>query len=121
MDIILAAVAIALIFVHLVSIALTAFRVRLDEAPAVPRTSRPPISLVIPLRGIENFTALTIPNAFRLDWPDYEILFCVADPSDPVIPQVKSNIALFPHIRARILIGDDRISANPKLNNCVKG
>ncbi len=121
MDIILAAVAIALIFVHLVSIALTAFRVRLDEAPAVPRTSRPPVSLVIPLRGIENFTALTIPSAFRLDWPDYEILFCVADPLDPVIPQVKSNIALFPHIRARILIGDDRISANPKLNNCVKG
>lgn len=121
MDIVLAVLAFALIFVHLMSTTLAVFRVRRSAVQAVRQTYRPPVSLVIPLRGVENFTALTISHAFRLNWSDYEILFCVADASDPVLPQVKANIAAFPHVRARILIGDDRISANPKLNNCVKG
>jgi ceramide glucosyltransferase len=30
-------------------------------------------------------------------------------------------MAAHPHIRARLLVGDDQVSPNPKLNNCVKG
>ncbi len=30
-------------------------------------------------------------------------------------------MARHPEIKASLLIGDDRVSANPKLNNCVKG
>ncbi|MEJ8307616.1 ceramide glucosyltransferase [Agrobacterium larrymoorei] len=121
MDIALAVLAVALILVHLLSIALTVYRVRPKPKRVAAQHTQPPVSLVIPLRGVENFTAMTIPRAFQLDWPNYEILFCVADATDPVIPHVKSNIAAFPHIRATLLLGDDRVSANPKLNNCVKG
>ncbi len=121
MDIALAVLALALIFVHLLSIALTAIRVKPTTKRGLEPQTQPPVSLVIPLRGVENFTTLTIPRAFQLDWPNYEIIFCVADSADAVIPHVKSKIAAFPHIRASLLVGDDRISANPKLNNCVKG
>lgn len=82
---------------------------------------KPPVSVVIPLRGIENFTPLTLSRAFQLDWPDYELFFCVADEFDPVVEEVRKAQAAFPKIASRLLIGDDRISANPKLNNCVKG
>ena len=34
---------------------------------------------------------------------------------------VRSLIAEHPHVPARLLIGDERISANPKLNNVLKG
>jgi len=51
----------------------------------------------------------------------YELIFCVADEADPVIAEIRSTIAAHPQVPARILVGDDRISANPKLNNCVKG
>ncbi len=100
MDIALAVLALALIFVHLLSIALTAIRVKPTTKRGLEPQTQPPVSLVIPLRGVENFTTLTIPRAFQLDWPNYEIIFCVADSADPVIPHVKSNIAAFPHIRA---------------------
>src|SRR5213076_3364150 len=30
-------------------------------------------------------------------------------------------IAEHPAVRAKLLVGDERISANPKLNNCLKG
>src|SRR5262245_63552193 len=63
----------------------------------------------------------TLRSSFDLDYPCYEILFCVAAPNDPVLPLVKGLMAAHPNIAARLLIGDDRVSANPKLNNVVKG
>src|SRR5262249_51750257 len=53
--------------------------------------------------------------------PNYEILFCVAQPADPVLPLVRRLIELNPDVPARLLIGNERVSANPKLNNVVKG
>jgi ceramide glucosyltransferase len=87
------------------------------EPPAVAAA----VSVVIPLRGIETFTQQTLERAFALSWPDYELLFCVADHEDPVLRPVRDAIRRNPAISARLLIGDDRLSANPKLNNCIKG
>ena len=57
----------------------------------------------------------------RLDYPTFEVLFCVASPNDPALPLLHRLIAAHPAIAARILIGADKISGNPKLNNCAKG
>ena len=81
----------------------------------------PPVSLVRPLCGIDNYAAETLRSTFELDYPSCERLFCVAAASDPVVPLVKDLIAVFPAVDARLLIGDDRVSANPKLNNVAKG
>src|SRR4029077_12866919 len=51
----------------------------------------------------------------------FEKLFCVADTDDPVVSLIKDLIAAYPTVDARLLIGDDRVSTNPKLNNVVKG
>ena len=79
------------------------------------------VSIVRPLCGIENFSELTLRSTFQLDYSRYEVVFCVASPSDPVIPLVRRLIDEYPHIASRFLIGNDRISDNPKLNNVVKG
>ncbi len=81
----------------------------------------PPVSLVRPLCGLDNYAADTLSSTFALDCQDYEILFCVASASDPVVPLVEQLIASHPGANARLLIGDDRVSANPKLNNVIKG
>jgi ceramide glucosyltransferase len=86
-----------------------------------PRAQYPQISLVRPLCGLDNYAADTLRSSFELDYPCYEILFCVAAANDPVLPLVKGLIAAHPDIPARLLIGDDPVSANPKLNNVVKG
>jgi len=70
---------------------------------------------------MENFITETLRTTFRLDYPCYEILFCVADANDAVVPIVRGLIAEHPHVEARLLIGRSDISANPKLNNLVKG
>jgi ceramide glucosyltransferase len=107
---------------HLASIAIAIYRFR-RPAPRkpLPSPNQAPVSLVRPLCGIDNYAAETLRSTFELDYPSCEILFCVAAANDPVVPIVKSLIAEHPQSDAKLLVGDDRISTNPKLNNVVKG
>ena len=117
----LAALPAALIASNLASIALAASRLRQRKPIAPPDGEAAAVSIVVPARGIEPFTAETLERAFSLDWPCYELVFCIAQPDDPVALMITDAMARFPAVPARLLIGDDRFSANPKLNNCIKG
>jgi ceramide glucosyltransferase len=110
----------ALLLVNLVGVGLAGMRLERRRVLPVPPAA-PPVSIVIPARGIEAFTDETLARAFSLDWPDYELLFCVAQAGDPVARAIETAMARHPGVQARLLTGDDRISGNPKLNNCVKG
>ena len=87
---------------------------------APPKDARS-VTIVQPLCGVETFSRETLRSIFALDYPSYEIIFCLASGDDPIAPLVRGAIAANPDRQARLLIGDDRISANPKLNNVVKG
>jgi len=78
------------------------------------------VSIIRPVCGVENFSEQALGSSFRLDHPDYEVLFCVAQPNDPAVPLLRQLMAAHPDVPARLLVGNDRISANPKLNNMVK-
>jgi ceramide glucosyltransferase len=80
-----------------------------------------PVSLVRPLHGIEAFSDEMLARSFRLAYPAYELIFCVADSDDPIVPQVQRLIAEHPQVPARLILGDERICDNPKLNNCLRG
>src|SRR4029077_1659425 len=81
----------------------------------------PAVSLVRPVCGIENHIEETLAAAFRLDYPRYEIVFCVASAQDPVVPTVRRLMAAHPGVASRLLVGNEKISDNPKLNNVCKG
>jgi ceramide glucosyltransferase len=81
----------------------------------------PAVSLVRPVCGIENYVEETLASAFALDYPRYEIVFCVALAQDPVVPTVRRLMAAHPEVPARLLVGNEKISDNPKLNNLYKG
>ena len=104
---------------HIASILVAAARRRPAERVA-PAPKAPGVSIVRPVCGIDNYAKETLRSTFRLDYPDCEILFCVASARDPVVPLIERLNAEFPG-RARLLIGEERIGANPKLNNLVKG
>ena len=86
-----------------------------------PPTDAESVTIVQPLCGVETFSRETLRSIFALDYPTYEIIFCLASDDDPITPLVQNAIAANPGRPARLLVGDDRISANPKLNNVVKG
>ncbi|GLS45956.1 ceramide glucosyltransferase [Methylobacterium brachythecii] len=109
-----------LTLIHLASIALAASRLGRSRAgSAFPAGA--PISLVRPVCGLETFSEETLARGFALDYPNYEIIFCVADGNDPVLPLVRRVMAAHPAVPSRLIVGDVRVSDNPKLNNCVRG
>jgi ceramide glucosyltransferase len=106
---------------HFLSIALAARRVRLRRRALAAPADAPPVTVIRPVCGIEAFSRETLGSSFALDYPNYELLFCVAREDDPVTAIVYRLIDAHPEIPARLLVGDDRVSLNPKLNNTAKG
>lgn len=107
-----------LLALHLASVLLA---LRHGRPRPAGRSDRPFICLLRPVCGLDRFDLETLGSSFGLDWPDYEILFCVADDHDPAVAALRDMIARHPGARARLLIGEDHITANPKLNNMAKG
>ena len=103
------------------SAAIAAVRCRRGVGALAAPADAPSVAIVQPLCGVEAFSNQTLASVFALDYPDYEVVFCVADAADPIAPIARRAMAAHPEIPSRLLIGDDRVSANPKLNNVVKG
>ncbi len=92
--------------IHVASIAIAIGRFR-SSARRRPLSGRfPPVSLVRPLCGIDNYALDTLRSTFELDYSHYEILFCVASAKDPVLPLVRRLMGENPAVDARLLIGD---------------
>ncbi len=89
---------------HLMSIVVAIDRCRKRRRPRLPADA-PAVSLVRPLCGIDNFLEETLRSSFELDYPRYEIIFCVALAPDPVMPLLRRIMADHPHVAARILVG----------------
>jgi ceramide glucosyltransferase len=111
----------AMVTVQALSAAVAAFRCRKPATTLAPPKEPPAVSIIRPLCGVDPYLRETLASTYALDYPAYEIVFCLADADDPAAPLVRRLMAAHRHIPSRLLIGDDRPSANPKLNNCVKG
>lgn len=109
--------------VHVASAAMTAGRVRSRAAvaPAPRKETLPPVTVIRPVCGLDPFDELTLRSTFALDHSRIELLFCSARERDAAVPLVRRLIAEHPHMDARLLIGDDKSTPNPKLNNVIKG
>src|SRR5665647_1222034 len=84
---------------------------RLTSACRVaPVNPLPFVSLVRPLCGVEEFSVETLARSFALSYPRYEVIFCVADAQDPIIPFVRAAMACNPEIAASLLIGRETAS-----------
>jgi len=79
----------------------------------------PPISVMIPVRGIDHEALTNFESFCRQDYPAYEILFGVQDADDPVIVLVEQLRATFPG-RAIQLVHCPRVFGhNAKVSNLM--
>ena len=109
------------ILANTISISIAIARCRPRRTALASPSDAPPVSIVRPLCGLDNFSAETLGSCLVLDYPAYEVIFGVARATDPVIPLVERLMKSHPAVPCRLIIGDEPISANPKLNNCVRG
>lgn len=110
-----------LLALNLISIGTAMVRARPPRRPVPAPSGAPGVSLVRPVCGLDNYYEDALGSSFAIEYPEYEVIFCVARANDPAVPVVERMIADHPEIPAQLIIGDENVSANPKLNNCVRG
>jgi ceramide glucosyltransferase len=97
-------------------VAAAAFFRRVRRPAARAKDYRPPVTILKPLkgRGIDLYANLT--SFCRQDYPEYQIVFGVADPDDPAVEVVERIRRDFPERDIALSI-DDRPGTNRKVAN----
>ena len=77
----------------------------------------PPVTICKPLKGVDEGLEENLRSFFRLDYPTFQLLFCVADADDPAIAVVNRLLAEFPDHDARLIVGCPIFGLNPKVES----
>jgi ceramide glucosyltransferase len=93
---------------------------RLRKLPPLDRAFAPPVSILKPVRGLDHHAYENFASFCGLDYPDYEILFAVADPDDPVIPLIEKLQTDHPKQAIRLIVGVEQLGITLKTNSLVR-
>ncbi len=97
-------------------IALYSSRRYFRQPEIVPDASfTPPVSILKPIRGLDPDAYENLASFCRLDYPKYEIVFCI-DPDDWDVRSVLARLtADYPESDIRVLYGSGRVATNDKV------
>lgn len=77
----------------------------------------PSVSIYKPLKGLDEGLEENLRSFFTLDYPEYQLLFCVAEADDPAIEVVRRLLAEFPDRDAELIVGCSAFGLNPKVES----
>jgi ceramide glucosyltransferase len=79
----------------------------------------PPISILKPLKGLDDDLFDNLVSFCEQDYPDYEIIFCLEEANDPALKLAEKIKKMYPHKKISIVIKEGEYALNPKVNNLV--
>src|SRR5260370_33333745 len=93
---------------------------RLRKLPPPDRSFAPPVSILKPVRGLDHHAYENFASFCGLDYPEYEILFAVAEPDAPVIPIIETLRKNNPEQAIRLIVGVEQLGITLKTNSLVR-
>lgn len=84
-------------------------------------TDLPGVSVIKPLVGCDPYLASNLDSFFCMQYPLFELLFCVNDERDAALEVVRRLMAKYPAVDAKVFVGGSKVGTNPKINNMQPG
>jgi ceramide glucosyltransferase len=91
------------------------FQNRREEEPS----SLAPVSILKPLKGVDEGLFENLESFFKLNYPSYEILFSVTEKTEPAISVVQKLLSKYPSADAKLVCEPQNTGPNPKINNLM--
>ncbi len=92
---------------------------RFRAAPVPLPSSCPPVSILKPLCGVEPLTELALESFFLIDYPEFQLVFGVQNPADPVLQIVQTLRARYPARDVAVVVDGALHGANRKVSNLI--
>jgi ceramide glucosyltransferase len=93
---------------------------RRRKMPTRPVQQSPPVSILKPLKGTDPEIYKSFRSHCLQDYPEYEIIFGVSDPSDPAIESVKALQREFSDRKIQLIVCPKILGANVKVSNLAQ-
>ena len=97
---------------YFVGVIIASLRFRAEAEPST--AFAPPVSVLKPCAGIEPRFHETLRSHFEQDYPQFEVLFCLRDESDPALWTIRMLQQQFPAVPSRVIFVADIAGANSK-------
>ncbi len=81
-------------------------------------TFLPPVSIIKPLKGIDDNLFDNLESFCKQDYPEYEVIFSLQDINDPAYRVAEKIKNKYPHL-VRIIVDGSERALNPKVKNMI--
>jgi len=104
---------------YLVLVGLAVLRFRRKRQPRS-AGELPPVTMLKPVRGIEPQLRGSLESFFRLDYPQFEIIFGARTDDDPALAIVRELMEIYPQVPVKVVISGEPPWSNAKCWSLVK-
>ncbi|XP_045762044.1 ceramide glucosyltransferase [Maniola jurtina] len=108
---------ICLWLIHIMALSYSKWKLHRTVDRSPPEQPYPGVSVLKPLTGVDPNLFSNLETFFTMNYPTYELLFCVENEHDPAVMLVNSLMQKHPQVAARLFAGGLCVGVNPKINN----
>jgi ceramide glucosyltransferase len=90
-----------------------------NDATGCRTNAFPPVSILKPLKGLDDNLFDNLSSFCTQDYPEYEILFSLQDHNDPAYKVAKKVRDKYPDCNISIVVEKCNVGLNPKVNNLI--